>query len=44
MAEKTKAPQPQPKEGLDPKAPRPEKDDQHLRDTGRPSHPREHEQ
>lgn len=43
MPDKKKTPQPTPNEGLNPKAPRPEKDDQHLRDTGRPAHPDERE-
>jgi hypothetical protein len=42
MADKAKLQQPQPRE-QDPKAPKPEKDDQHLRDTSRPAHPNERE-
>lgn len=41
MSDHKKPPQTTPNEGLDPKAPRPEKDDQRLRDTGRPAHPDE---
>jgi hypothetical protein len=41
MADKATPGRPDQNETTDPKAPKPEKDDQRLRDTSRPAHPRE---